>query len=94
MSSCASSGIFEIILLRALIYSVYNTGMNAIPLEKRYVTPEMEDWALSMGANQVTVWSWRRRGVPLAWRIKLVEASEGKIKFSDFKRPKKVKSRG
>lgn len=81
-------------LLRDPIYPVYNACMNAIPLEKRYVTPEMEEWALSMGANQVTVWSWRRRGCPLPWQIKLVEASEGKFKFSDFKRPKKAASRG
>jgi hypothetical protein len=61
--------------------------MKEIPLEKRYSTPEMEKMALAMGAHNVTVWSWRRRGVPLAWQIKLVQASKGKIKFEDFKKP-------
>jgi hypothetical protein len=61
--------------------------MKEIPLEERYCTPEMEDLALRLGAHQVTVWSWRRRGVSLAWQIKLVQASNGKIKFEDFERP-------
>jgi hypothetical protein len=61
--------------------------MKEIPLEKRYSTPEMEELALKLGAYQVTVWSWRRRGLPLAWQIKLVQASKGKIKFEDFKKP-------
>jgi len=61
--------------------------MSREPLEIRYTTPEMERLALRMGAYKVTVWSWRRRGCPLAWQIKLVQASKGKIKFSDFKKP-------
>jgi hypothetical protein len=61
--------------------------MNAIPLEKRYCTPEMEEMAIRLGATQITAWSWRRRGVPLAWQIRLVQSSKGKIKFEDFKRP-------
>jgi hypothetical protein len=61
--------------------------MKEIPLEKRYSTPEMEELALKLGANQITIWSWRRRGVALAWQIKLVQSSKGKIKFEDFKKP-------
>jgi hypothetical protein len=61
--------------------------MKEIPLKKRFCTPEMEQMALWLGANQITVWSWRRRGVPLAWQIRIVQASEGDIKFEDFKRP-------
>jgi hypothetical protein len=62
--------------------------MSRIPLENRYVTPEMEKLALKLGGHQVTVWSWRRRGVPMSWQIKLHLASKGKIKLEDFKKPK------
>jgi hypothetical protein len=62
--------------------------MSREPLKHPYTTPEMERLALSLGAYKVTVWSWRRRGVPLSWQIKLHQASKGKIKLTDFKRPK------
>jgi hypothetical protein len=61
--------------------------MSRKPLEIRYTTPEMERLAFSLGAYKVTVWSWRRRGVPLAWQIKLHQASKGSIKLTDFERP-------
>jgi hypothetical protein len=63
--------------------------MSRRPLENRYTTEEMERLALSLGAYPVTVWSWRRRGVPLAWQIKLHQTSKGKIKLTDFSRPEK-----
>lgn len=66
---------------------MYSETMSIIPLDKRYTTTEMERLALELGAYKVTVWSWRRRGVPLAWQIKLHQASKGKIKLSDFVRP-------
>jgi hypothetical protein len=47
----------------------------------------MERLAADLGAYKVTIWSWRRRGVPLAWQIKLHQASNGKIKLTDFERP-------
>jgi hypothetical protein len=61
--------------------------MSKTPLDYRYTTPEMERLAASLGAYKITIWSWRRRGVPLAWQIKLHQASEGEIKLTDFKRP-------
>jgi hypothetical protein len=63
--------------------------MSRAPLNKRYTTPEMERLAFKLGAYEVTVWGWRHRGVPLAWRIKLVSASKGKLKFEDFETPKR-----
>lgn len=62
--------------------------MSRRPLDKRYITEFMEDLALSLGAYQVTVYGWRRRGVPMAWRIKLVANSKGKLKFEDFETPR------
>ena len=56
-------------------------------MDKRYTTEHMERLAADLGAYKVTIWSWRRRGVPLAWQIKLHQASEGEIKLTDFKRP-------
>ena len=61
--------------------------MSRRPLEKRYTTPAMEELALKLGAYEVTVWGWRHRGVPLAWRIKLSTKSRGKIKLDDFETP-------
>jgi hypothetical protein len=63
--------------------------MSRKPLPKRYTTQEIEDLAFSLGAYHVTVYGWRHRGVPLAWRIKLVSASKGKLKFEDFETPKR-----
>lgn len=62
--------------------------MSREPLDYRYTTPEMERLAFALGAYKITVWSWRRRGVPLAWQIKLHQASKGEIKLTDFERPK------
>jgi hypothetical protein len=56
-------------------------------LDKRYTTPEMEELALKLGAYYVTVYGWRHRGVPLAWRIKLVTESKNQIKLTDFESP-------
>lgn len=70
--------------------------MSRKPLDKHYTTKAMEDLALSLGAYQVTVYGWRRRGVPQAWRIKLVMHSGGRIKLGDFETPKtkRVKKNG
>ena len=62
--------------------------MSRKPLDKHYTTKFIEDLALSLGAYQVTVYGWRRRGVPMAWRIKLVANSRGKLKFEDFETPR------
>lgn len=59
-------------------------------LPGKLTTDDIEDAALSMGAKLETVWQWRRRGVPLAWRIKITQANK-KIGFSDF--PEKPKGR-
>lgn len=34
-----------------------------------------------------TLYQWRRRGVSLRWRIKIVQASKGTVKLSDFPDP-------
>jgi len=47
-------------------------------------TPKIETLALRMGVPMNTLYQWRRRGVPLAWQIRLHQASKGKIKLSYF----------
>lgn len=47
-------------------------------------TDIIERVALDSGAQRATVYQWRRRGVPPAWRIKIVTASRGKVKLTDF----------
>ena len=40
--------------------------------------------AIDNGALQSTVYQWRRRGVPAAWKIKIIVASRGRVKLKDF----------
>jgi len=47
-------------------------------------TEPIERIALSLGANMSTIYQWRRRGTPAAWRIKIVKAAKGRIKLTDF----------
>ena len=47
-------------------------------------TDLIERIAIDQGAQRSTIYQWRRRGVPAAWRIKIVTASRGKVKLSDF----------
>jgi len=46
--------------------------------------PKIEQLALRLGVPMNTLYQWRRRGVSLRWRIKIVQASKGAIKLSDF----------
>ena len=47
-------------------------------------TDKIEQIAKELGATRGSIYQWRRRGVPAAWRIKIVSASSNKIKLSDF----------
>lgn len=47
-------------------------------------TETIEQIATKLGANRNCIYQWRRRGVPPAWRIKIVTASKGKVKLKDF----------
>jgi len=53
-------------------------------LKKPKTTEPIERIALSLGANMSTIYQWRRRGVPAAWRIKVVKAARGNVKLTDF----------
>lgn len=54
----------------------------ALPNPK--TTPEIEQVAKNLGATIGAIYQWRRRGVSAAWRIKIVQASNNKIKLTDF----------
>ena len=47
-------------------------------------TEPIERIALGLGAQMATIYQWRRRGTPAAWKIKIVQASKGRIKLTDF----------
>lgn len=48
-------------------------------------TPKIEEYAKRLGANEATIKCWRYRGVPLAWRIAICQASKGRIALKSFK---------
>ena len=54
----------------------------ALPNPK--TTDKIEQIAKELGASRGSIYQWRRRGVPAAWRIKIVSASNSKVKLSDF----------
>ena len=60
--------------------------MSRKQLDIHYTTPDIERVALRLGATRGTVYQWRYRGVPLAWRIKITTNSR-KIKLTDFPNP-------
>lgn len=41
------------------------------------LTKDVEAKLLALGASKTNVFKWRRRGVPAAWRLKLLEAESG-----------------
>lgn len=55
-------------------------------LDIHYTTPEIEAIAMRLGASRGTVYQWRYRGVPLAWRIRICTNSR-KIKLHHFPDP-------
>jgi hypothetical protein len=54
----------------------------ALPNPK--TTEKIEQVAIQLGASSGQIYQWRRRGVSAAWRIKIVQASSGKVKLTDF----------
>lgn len=47
-------------------------------------TEASERIAINLGAPMASIYQWRRRGIPAAWRIKIVKAAKGRIKLTDF----------
>ena len=59
-------------------------GMTRKTLPNPKTTEKIEQIAMELGANRNSIYQWRRRSVPAAWRIKIVTASKGKVKLTDF----------